>query len=301
MTMTYFGELAALLTALCWSLSAIYFTKAGRRIGSVNLNRLRLLLSLIFLALTHWLLYAAPMPLTAAPTRWFWLGLSGIIGLTLGDTFLFQAYIWIGPRLTMLLKSLAPVISAVLAWLFLAENLTLGQIAGIGLTVGGVGWVILEQNNTGDDAQKRNYLWGVLFGVGTAACQALGLITAKLGLGGDFPALSGHVIRMLTATAAIWGLTLLQRQGRQTLAVFTADKSAATALTTGTVLGPFIGVWFSMLAIQWTHVGVASTLMALVPIFMLPIGYFVFKEQLSRQAITGTVVAVGGVALLFLT
>jgi drug/metabolite transporter (DMT)-like permease len=139
-----------------------------------------------------------------------------------------------------------------------------------------------------------------LFGIGTAACQSIGLITAKMGLGGDFPALSGHVIRMLTATVAIWSVTLLQRQSRQTLTVFTDNKQAATALTTGTVLGPFIGVWFSMAAIQWTQVGIASTLMALVPIYMLPIGYFVFKERLSRQAIAGTFVAVSGVGLLFL-
>jgi drug/metabolite transporter (DMT)-like permease len=302
MIMTYSGELAALLTALCWSLSAIYFTKASHQIGSVNLNRLRLLLSIIFLVLTHWLLYATPLPLTAGPQRWFWLGLSGIIGLTLGDTFLFQAYIWIGPRLTMLLKSLAPVISALLAWLFLAEDLTIGQMMGIGLTVGGISWVILEKNgssNTGS-TKTKNYLWGILFGIGTAACQSIGLITAKMGLGGDFPALSGHVIRMLTATAAIWSITLLQRQSRQTLIVFTDNKQAATNLTTGTVLGPFIGVWFAMAAVQWTHVGIASTLMALVPIYMLPIGYFVFKERLSRQAIAGTVIAVSGVGLLFL-
>ncbi len=298
----YSGELAALATALCWSFGSIFFTLASRRLGSVIINRLRLLLSLIFLGLTHWLLLAAPLPLTAGPDRWFWLGLSGIIGLALGDICLFQAYIWIGPRLSMLLKSLAPVFSALLAWLFLAEILNIAQLAGMFLTIGGVSWVVMERNNaarvTSED--RRRYLGGILFGVAAAATQAIGLITAKKGLGGDFPALSGHLIRMLVAAISIWLFTLLQGQAQITLRQFTTQPRPALNLTIGVLLGSFIGIWFSLLAVQWTYVGIASTLMALVPIFMLPIGRFVFKEQISWQAIIGTVLAVIGVALLFL-
>lgn len=299
--MPYAGELAALATALCWSFSSIFFTFAGKRLGSVSLNRLRLALSLLFLALTHWLLFDTLLPWTAEPQRWFWLGLSGIIGLALGDTFLFQAYLWIGPRLTMLLKSLAPVLSAVLAWLWLDESLTLVQVAGIGLTLAGVSWVVLERGGSEPAAAsaRGDYLRGVLFGIGTAACQAAGLIAAKKGLGGDFPALSGHVIRMLVAAAAIWTVAAARGQIRATIQALTASRRAAADLTAGTVLGPFIGVWFSMAAIQWTEVGIASTLMALVPIFMLPIGYFVFKERFGWQAVAGTVIAVTGTALLF--
>jgi drug/metabolite transporter (DMT)-like permease len=298
----YLGELAALVTALCWSFSSIFYTLAGRRLGSVIINRLRLLLSLLFLGATHWLLLAAPLPLAAEPERWFWLGLSGIIGLTVGDTCLFQAYIWIGPRLAMLLKSLAPVFSALLAWLFLAELLNVGQIGGMVLTIGGVSWVVMERDRSakGSPDDRRRYLWGILFGLGAALSQAAGLVAAKKGLGGHFPALSGHVIRMLVAATSIWAFTLLQGQAQITVKQFTTHRRPALNLTIGTVLGPFVGVWFSLIAVQWAQVGIASTLMALVPIFMLPIGRFVFKEQISNRAIIGTVVAVIGVALLFL-
>jgi drug/metabolite transporter (DMT)-like permease len=298
----YSGEIAALLTALCWSFGAIFYTVAGRFLGPVTINRLRLLLSLIFLAAAHWLLLSTPLPLGAEASRWFWLGLSGIIGLALGDILLFQAYVWIGPRLAMLLKSLAPVFSALLAWLFLAEALTLGQIVGVVLTVGGVSWVVLDRNGSGQRApgEGQRYGWGILFGLGAAITQAAGLITAKKGLGGDFPALSGHLIRMLVAAAAIWGVTLWQKQVRTTIEQLVSQPLAARHFIIGTVLGPVVGVWLSMVAVQRAQVGIASTLMALVPIFMLPIGYFVFKERFGWPAVVGTVVAVAGVGLLFL-
>jgi drug/metabolite transporter (DMT)-like permease len=299
----YAGEIAALLTALCWSFGAIFYTVAGRYLGSVTINRLRLLVSLIFLAAAHWLLLSTPLPLGVAADRWFWLGLSGIIGLALGDIFLFQAYVWIGPRLAMLLKSLAPVFSALLAWLFLAEALTLGQVVGILLTVGGVSWVVLERNGSGQRYREdgSRYGWGLLLGLGAAVTQAVGLITAKKGLGGDFPALSGHVIRMLVAAVAIWSVTLWQRQARTTIEQLVGQPLAARHFIIGTLLGPVVGVWLSMVAVQRAQVGIASTLMALVPIFMLPIGYFVFKERFGWQAVAGTVVAVVGVGLLFLS
>lgn len=297
----YLGEIAGLLTALCWSLSSIFFTLASRSVGSVVINRLRLLMSLVLLGLTHWVVLASPLPVGAEGYRWFWLGLSGIVGLSLGDTFLFQAYIFIGPRLAILLKSLAPVFSALLAWVFLAERLSPWQMGGIGLTVAGVGWVVLERREGAARAggELRRYGWGILFGLVAAATQAAGLIMAKKGLTGGFPALSGHVMRMLVGTAAIWAVAAGQRQVQTTLRQVAGRPLAARDLALGSVLGPFIGVWFSLAAVQLTQVGVASTLMGLVPIFMLPIGYFVFKERFGWQAVAGTVVAVAGVAMLF--
>lgn len=296
----YLGEMAALATALCWSFSSIFYTLAGRQVGPATINRLRLLLSIVFLGLAHRLLLDSLLP-AARPEQWFWLGVSGIVGLSLGDTWLFQAYIWIGPRLAMLLKSLAPVFSALLAWLFLAETLAPVQIAGIFLTVGGVSWVVLERSPApaGNPGHNRRYLWGLLFGVGAALTQAVGLITAKLGLSGDIPALSGHLMRMLAATAAMWGVTIWQRQAGAAIRQMAGRPQTSLNLTAGTVLGPVVGVWFSLVAVRLAHVGIASTLMALVPIFLLPIGRFVLKERISRRAVAGTVVAVAGVALLF--
>ena len=274
---------------------------AGQQFGSAIANRIRLVLAVILLVLLHWLLLGTPLPLGAERERWFWLGLSGIAGLALGDALLFQSYIWIGPRLGMLLMSLAPVVSALLAWLFLAETLSFGQISGILLTVGGIAWVVLEKSSpAGGQVRHPRYGWGILVGLGAATGQALGLVLAKKGLGGNFPALSGNLIRMLAAGLAVWSLALVQNQAGPTIQRLKGQRRALLYVLVGTIFGPVVGVWLSLTAIQLAHVGVASTLMALPPIFMLPITYFVFKDHFGWQAILGTVVAMCGVALLFM-
>lgn len=297
----YLGELAALTTAFCWSFTSIFFTMASRQLGSVVVNRIRLIFAALFLSITHWLMLSSPLPLQAEPYRWFWLGLSGVVGLVLGDAFLFQMYVWIGPRLGMLMMSLVPVISTVLAWLFLGETLALNQLAGIGLAVGGVAWVVLEQSGSGNgQPHTRDYFKGILFGLGAAGGQALGLILAKKGLDGDFPALSGNLIRMLNAVAVMWFFTIVSGQAKPTLRRLVGQRRAITQVVGGAVTGPFIGVWMSLVAIQLTQIGVASTIMALPPVLLLPIGYFVFKERITGRAVMGTIIAMSGVAVLFL-
>lgn len=303
----YTGEIAALATALCWTATSTLFTFASQKVGSMVLNRIRLLLALVFLVATH-LLLRIPLPTQAGGERWFWLGLSGIVGLTLGDLFLFQAFITIGPRLGMLMMSLAPVIAGFSAWLFLSEAMGSIQILGVTITLAGVAWVVLERGGgmaenpaqPGNPEGSKVYWKGILFGLGAATGQALGLILAKKGLGGDFPALSGTLMRMLAATAAMWLFTFLRGQAGETWQRLARERGALPFIVGGVIFGPFVGVTLSLIAIQNTGVGVASTLMALPPVFLLPVGYLVFKERFGWQAVMGTVVAVSGVALLFL-
>ncbi len=298
---SYLGEIAALLTALCWSVTALFFAMAGQRVGSLVTNRARLLLALVLLVTAHWLWLGAPLPLQAEPERWFWLSLSGIVGLALGDAFLFQSYVWIGPRLGMLLMSLAPVISGLLAWLFLGEVLRPSQVVGILLTVSGVAWVILERSSAPPGGVRGSrYGWGILFGMGAAIGQAVGLVMAKKGLAGDFSALSGTLMRMIAAAFVVWGVTFFQGQVGATFQRLQGQRRTWLQILGGTFFGPFIGVSLSLLSIQFAHIGVASTLMALPPIFLLPISYFVFKERFGWQAVAGTLVAIMGVAVLFL-
>ncbi len=294
------GEWAALATSVCWSGSAVFFGLASRRVGALVVNRTRLVLASIFLVTTHVLVFRSIVPLNAAPERWFWLGLSGVIGLTLGDALLFQAYVFIGPRLGMLLLSTAPVLSAVLAWAFLGEGISGIAWIGILVTVGGVVWVVLGRDRSEASAPTRRYAQGIGLGLGAAACQAIGLILSKQGLLGDYPALSGVVIRMLTATVAIWLLTVLQGQARSTVERLRQDPRMLFPAFAGSVVGPFLGVWLSLVAVQRAQVGIASTLMALPPVFLVPIGWIVFKERFGWQAVAGTFVAIVGVAMLFL-
>ena len=270
-------------------------------LGSVTVNRVRLLLATIFLAITHLAINGALIPVNVEPETWFWFVLSGVIGLVLGDAFLFQAFVWIGPRLSMLLMSLAPVISVIFSWIFLAERLTLLQVLGIGITVLGVSTVILDRGKLNQaNGQNRNYLKGLLFGLGGAVGQALGLITSKVGLNAGVSPLSGNLIRVFSAAVILWVIALLMNQAKVTIDSVWQSGRARSFLLMGTLAGPFLGVWLSLVAIQHTPVAVATTLMSLAPIILLPVGKIVFKESIGWRAIVGTVVAVSGVAMLFL-
>ncbi len=295
------GELAGLGTALAFAFGASFFTLSSRLVGSAVINRARLLTATVMLLIIHTLIFGGPLPWLATPDRWWWLGVSGIVGLSLGDAALFQGFVMVGTRLTVLVFSTAPVFAAVMGWLFLRETLTSMQILGILVGLGGVLWVVSEQQGEKrDEAAQRNYLGGIFFALLGAIGQAIGVITAKFGLAGDFPALSAQVIRMLVATLAIWGWALLHRRAKLTFTELRKQPRAAGYMLVGSTFGPVIGVFLSLVAIQYTEVGIASTLIAMLPIFLLPIGYFIFKERVSPRAVFGTIIALAGVAILFL-
>lgn len=303
MAIPFLGELAALATSVMFSIGPTFFTLSGRLVGSVIVNRARLLAATVILIALHGLLYGELLPLSAAVERWWWLGLSGVIGLALGDAALFQAFVQLGARLTMLVFSLSPVLSALMAWLFLQERLAGIEMAGIGVTIAGVVWVVSERRGgpAGGVDGRRAYLAGLFFALLGALGQASGLITAKLGLGGAFPALSGQVMRMLAATVAIWLFALVRGNAGETLRRIRERPLAGRYILLGAIFGPVIGVYFSLVAIQFAPVGVASTLMALPPVFLIGIDALFFKEQVSGRAILGTLVAIGGVGILFLS
>lgn len=295
---SYLGELAALGTSLSFAFGSTMFTAAGRRVGSLIINRARLIIAAIFLSITHWIMLGTILPIDAAFEHWFWLSLSGVVGLVLGDIFLFQAFVLVGPRLSMLMMSLAPVIAALQAWIFLGETLTSGQIFGILLTLSGIGWVVME--GKGLSRNDRDYKRGILFGLAGAIGQATGLVLAKNGLGGDFSPISANLIRMLSAVIVLWGITFFQGQIKTTVHTLCNDRKGILLTATGAFFGPFMGVSLSLFAIQRVEVGVASTLTSLPPIFLLPISYLVFKERFGWEAVAGTLVAMAGVAALFL-
>jgi drug/metabolite transporter (DMT)-like permease len=293
------GELAALGTALAFAFSSVFHTLAGRRIGSVVLNRMRLLLAILYLVILH-LISGMPLPFHAGVEHTFWLSLSGAIGLALGDALLFQAFILIGARLGMLLLSLNPILAALLGWLLFKENLSGLQILGIVLAVLGVVVVVSERGSSRqvNVTNKKDYTKGILLGLGAAACQAIGLIAARPGLGDGFPALSATLIRMVAAAAIIWGIAVFQKQVRESFE--RVDGRSWLILAVGAFIGPVLGVTLSLYAVQTSLIGVASTLMAMTPVFMLPIGYFIFHERFGWKAIAGTVLAMLGITLLFM-
>ncbi len=297
------GELAAIFTSLLWSFTSVQFTLAGRRIGSAAVNRLRLVLAVIFLSIVHTFVYGSPWPVDAELFRWGWLGLSGVIGLVLGDAALFQAFVLIGPRRSMLLMTLVPVISVLLAWVWLGEVLVLPQLLAIVVTVAGVAWVVAERSPTAapgpistQDSQAN--LKGILLGLGGAVGQAVGLVMAKQGLVDNFPSLSATLMRMVVALVVIWLFTLIQGKLRTTVGAL-KDRRAGLFLLGGAVTGPFLGVWMSMIAVQNAQVGIASTLMSLTPIMLIPLAWWIFKDRITLRSLLGTVIALAGAAALF--
>jgi drug/metabolite transporter (DMT)-like permease len=295
------GELAALATSILFSLGPIFFTLAGRQVGSVVVNRTRLVFASLILISVHLVLFGSIAPFDASPDRWLWLSLSGIIGLVIGDAMLFQALLNIGPRLTMLIFSTSPIIAALLAFGLDGERLLPVQIVGMAVTLAGVGWVITERNEGAEsDIDPRTFLIGVLFALGGSAGQALGLYTARLGIYGDFPTFSAQLIRMLSATLVLWLLTFAQGRAGHTITTLRQNLPAVRTIAIATFFGPFLGIFFSLVAIRYTSLGIASTLQSLPPVFLIPIGYFLFGEKVTPRNVAGTLIALAGVAVLFL-
>jgi drug/metabolite transporter (DMT)-like permease len=299
--MPYLGELAAIGTSIMFSIGPIYFTLAGKLVGSAIVNRTRLVIALVYLLVAHIIFTGSLLPLDASPDRWLWLSLSGVIGFVLGDAALFQAFLVIGTRLTMLIFALNPVIAALLAWLFVGESLTKTQILGMAITLIGVGWVLFERNHPDQQTvTRREFAIGILLGVLAAAGQAGGSVTAKLGLYGDFPALSGQIIRVSAATVTIWALAAINRKVKENIEALKATPKAVQYMLLASFLGPVVGVFLSLVSLQHSEVGIASTLMSLQPVFLIPIGFFFFHEKITWRAAVGTLVAISGVAIIFL-
>ncbi|MDO5665149.1 MAG: DMT family transporter [Bacteroidia bacterium] len=290
---SHIGEIASLLTAVCWMLSAIFFEKAGRRVGSLAVNIIRIFLGIIFLGLTTLVTRGMFFPMDATTHNWFWLGISGIVGFFLGDLLLFKSYLIIGSRTSQLVMSLAPMITAIIGWFFLSEILSWKSILGIIVSISGIMIAV-----SGKKLRLNVPLKGFLFALGGALGQAVGLILSKKGMG-NYDAVSATQIRAILGFISFAVLiTFLGRWKRVFAAV--KDKKGMTPISIGAIFGPFIGVSLSLYAIQHTDTGVAATLMALVPIFIIVPTAVMFKEKITAQQVIGAVISITGASIFFL-
>ena len=295
------GELAGVLCAVFWAISATFFSEASRRIGAGAVNRIRLLIGLVLFLITNTLVNGSPLPLDAEPQRWLWFGLSGILGLTLGDGLMYHAYTMIGTRLAMLITAFSPILSALLAWALLGETLGAATLFGILLTVAGVGAVVLDRRESGlAGGDRPTYVRGLLISLTAVIFYAFGTVLSKKGLENNFSTVSGVLMRMLFANLASWLPLAVSKKTTSNLRQALKDNTAMRYVLIGGLIGPFGGVWLSYVAIQSTQVGIASTLISLAPVFLLPIAGLIYKEKLSWRAIFGTVLAIAGVAVIFL-
>jgi len=288
----FLGEFAALFVAICWTVSALYFEKAGRKIGSLSVNIIRLVWAFLLLGIVLLFTKQTFLPLDATGYQWFWLGLSGVVGLFLGDLFLFKSYLVIGSRTSTLVMSSVPVITATIGWFFLDEILSLKSIIAILVSLSGIVIAIADRR-----LKIRVPAKGLLLAFGGAMGQAIGLILSKKGIG-DYDPISATQIRILFGLICfVIMITALKRWPRVKEAL--KDKSGIRAVSIGSFFGPFLGITLSLFAIQHTKTGIASTFMALVPVFIIIPSAIMFKEKIAPHHVIGAIISIIGVSLFF--
>ena len=295
----YTGELAALATAVFWTITAMAFEVGSRNIGSLAVNMIRLVLAFIFLSIFNLIARGLIFPLDASMHAWVWLSVSGLIGFVFGDYFLFRAFASISARIAMLIMTLVPPITAVIGWAILGETMTLLEITGMVLTISGIALAIFSRDGENGKKIKLSYpVKGILFGLGGALGQAVGLVLSKYGMG-DYHAFAATQIRIIAGMIGFAIIIIVLRKGHL---IGNAFKSKPGMLGTGigSVFGPFLGVSFSLLAVKYATTGVASTIMSIVPILIIPPAILFFKQKVSWLEVIGAFVSVAGVSLFFL-
>lgn len=310
--MQYAGEIISLVVAVSWTITALFAEMASRSLGSLQFNVVRMLLSIVMLSATLWIFTGSPFPLYADGDAWLWLSLSGFVGYILGDYCLFNSYILIGSRFGQLFMTLAPIAAAFSAWAILGEKMSLQAVAGMLVTVSGIGLSVLNKGGGKHRLSLKLPLKGVLFGIGAGVGQGVGLVLSKVGMnyydqsipmGDDVSAglmpFASTMIRAITGFVGFFVILLFQKKLSSLLAAAHNRKGMNAALW-ATFAGPFIGVSLSLMAVQYTEAGVASTLMALTPVLILWPSAFFFGQRVTVKEIIGAVISVVGVSLFFL-
>lgn len=309
--MVYLGEVISLGVAVSWTITALFAEVASKRLGALQLNVIRMLLSLVMLGGTLWWFTGSFLPLHADASTWFWLSLSGFVGYLLGDYCLFNSYILIGSRFGQLFMTLAPPTAAITAWMVLDETLSLQALLGMIVTLTGISISILNKGSSHKLSLKLPFK-GVLFGIGAGIGQGVGLVLSKVGMNhyeASIPLGCESVMDMLpfastfmrAVTGAIGFLLVMMIQKKlHTLSQAVGDGKGMGAAIGATITGPFIGVAFSLMAVQYTEAGVASTLMALTPVLILWPSHFFFGQQITFKEVIGACISVFGASLFFI-
>ena len=322
--MGYLGETISLAVALSWTITALFAEVGSKRLGSLQLNVIRMLLSMVMLGGTLWYFTGAPFPLFADGKAWLWLSLSGLVGYLFGDYCLFNSYVIIGSRFGQLFMTLAPPTAAVAGWLVLGEKLNIQCVVGMAVTLFGIGISVLNRDG-GENGEGRQVtqskkagfslklpLKGVLFGIGAGVGQGIGLVLSKVGMNYyemSIPAdqvevemmlpFASTFIRAVTGAAGFLGVMILQKK-MHTLVAASKDFKGMNAAFWATLTGPFIGVSLSLMAVRYTEAGIASTIMALTPVLILWPAHLFFRQKVTLKEVIGAVISVAGVSLFFI-
>lgn len=294
----HIGEIAALATAICWSITSTAFESSARKIGSLNLNLLRLFMGLIFLTIFTTITRGQLFPTDASYSTWFWLMLSGIVGIVAGDLLLFEAFVRIGSRLSMLIFASVPPLSGIMALIFLGEKMSHIQIWGMIVTLIGISSVILVSDKNSKKISFSHPVAGILLAFGGALGQSAGYIIGKYGIS-DYDPFSATQIRLIAGIISFSIIFTLRGQWKSFFKSL-KKKEAMISMTIGSFFGPFLGISLSLYAVQRINPGVASTLISITPIILIPYAFFIKHEKITAKEIIGTIIALIGVAIMFI-
>ncbi len=309
--MNYLGEIISLGVAVSWTVTALFAEIGSKRIGSLQMNVIRMVLSLVMLGITLWCFTGSPIPQFTDSKTWLWMSLSGFVGYVLGDYCLFNSYLYIGSRFGQLFMTLAPLAAAISGWIILGETMSAKAIIGMLVTMTGIGLSVLGKG-TNHALSLKLPLKGVLLGIGAGIGQGIGLVLSKVGMNYyemSIPAgeqavmnlmpFASTFIRALTGTIGFLCIMALQKK-LGTLRTSVRDKKGMKSAIMTTVTGPFIGVSLSLMAVQYTEAGIASTIMALTPVFIIWPAHHFFKQKVTFKEVIGAVISVIGVSFFFL-
>ncbi len=293
------GELMAILTAGCFATVSTVWSFVGKRIGSNTVTHMRLWLAIPPLLLVHFLFTGFVFPVQISTETMLLFSISGLLGFTIADLFIFRALTLIGVRETLVILTLAPIFGAVISWFALSEVLTLMQISGILITTGGVMWVIHEEkmNNRRNQVEKKSNL-GVPFALAGALAQALANILSKAAIVDAVHPISGTYLRIIAGLAGLIIFSLCRKSFISDFKKMRYIKLTAL-LAAAAAMGPILGVLLSLYALRVAPVGVVTALIQVSPIMLLPFDYFVLKKTITLKVVIGTFVAIGGAAILF--
>ena len=294
----YYGELAALATSIFWTVTALSFEFASKRVGSLAVNILRLILGLAFISCFTWISRGYLIPTDATSHQWIWLSLSGIVGFTFGDYFLFKAFAVISSRIALLVMTLAPPLTAFIGWIWLGEVMNTKQVIAMFIVILGIGMAIFSRGGEKKEWKIRYSLSGLFFAFLGMIGQAGGLVLSKYGMG-EYNAFASTQIRIIAGAIGFIIIILILKK---TFLVRKAlkDRPGMTGISTGAFFGPFLGVSFSLMAIKFTETGIAATLMSLSPILLILPSYLIFKQKITTSEIIGAFISIFGVTIFFL-
>jgi drug/metabolite transporter (DMT)-like permease len=295
---SHYGEFAALLTAFFWTVTSLAFESAANKIGSLTVNIIRLVIGLTFLSIYNIISRGILFPFDASAYNWIWLSLSGLIGFVFGDLFLFKSYTVIGSRFSMLIMTLVPPITALFSWIMIGEKLRFLHLIGMTLTLSGIALAIFSRNGKGEKLSLKLAPKGIMFALGGVVGQALGLVLSKIGLT-DYDPFAATQIRVI---AGIIGFSILITFMSRWGSVFQGltNRPGLGLTTLGAFFGPFLGVSFSLVSVKYTEAGIASTIMALVPVLIIAPAVVLYRQKVTFAEILGAIISVAGVAVMFL-